>query len=139
MSTFGQRATGDPIRDIVDHCRVWESHADPDVRRFSKPGPDRALPAYMVSDSGCRTEDRMVAAVSQSTPDQLETLLRRLFPGPVVPAPPPKPEPSTLEQLLQCLLAGTQALKPALAATTGSSDFESLLQSLLPENLAPAT
>ena len=43
----------------------------------------------------------MVAAAttSQSTPDQLETLLQRLFPGPVVLVPPPKP--STVEQLLQ--------------------------------------
>ena len=29
-----------PIRDIVDRCRVWESHADLDVQRASKPGPD---------------------------------------------------------------------------------------------------
>ena len=86
-------------------------------------------------------EDWMVAAVttSQSTPVQFETLLRRLLPGPVVPAPPPKPEPSTLEQLLQRLLAGAQARKPVPAATTESSDIESLLQSLLPGNLAPAT
>ena len=116
-----------PIRDIVDSCQVWESHADSDVRRLSKPGPDRALPTYMVGDSGCRMEDWMVAAVtiSQSTPDQLGTLLRRLLPGPVVPAPPPKPEPSTVEQLLRCLLAAAQARKPALAVTTGSSDIES--------------
>ena len=26
-----------PIRDVVDRCRVWESHADPAVRRVSKP------------------------------------------------------------------------------------------------------
>ena len=57
----------------------------------------------------------MVAAVttSQSAPDQLETLLRQLLPSPVVPAPPTKPEPSTLEQLLQRLLAGAPAQKPA--------------------------
>ena len=130
-----------PIQDIVDRCRVWESHADSDVRSFSKPGPDRALPTYMVSDSGCRTEYRMVAAVttSQSAPDQLETLLRWLLPGPVVPPPPPKPVPSILEQLLQHLLAGAQARKPAPAATTRSSDIESLLQSLLPRNMASAT
>ena len=123
-----------PMQDIVDRCRVWESHSDSDVRRLSKPGSDRALPTYMVSDSGCRMEDRMVAAVttSQSTLDQLETLLRRLFPGLVVPTPPP--EPSTLEQLLQRLLAGAQTRKPAPAATIGS-----LLQSLLPGNLALAT
>ena len=29
-----------PIRDVVDRCRVWESHADPAVRRISKPNPD---------------------------------------------------------------------------------------------------
>ena len=26
-----------PIRDVVDSCRVWESHTDPAVRRVSKP------------------------------------------------------------------------------------------------------
>ena len=30
-----------PIWDIVDRCRVWESHADSDVRRVSKMGPTR--------------------------------------------------------------------------------------------------
>ena len=29
-----------PIRDVVDRCRVWESHANPAVRRTSKPAPD---------------------------------------------------------------------------------------------------
>ena len=33
-----------PIRDIVDRCRVWESHAQLDVRRASKPGPDTVFP-----------------------------------------------------------------------------------------------
>ena len=126
-----------PIQDIIDRCRVWESHADSDVRRYSKLGPNRALPIYTMNDSGCRKDDQTVAAVttSQSTLHQLETLLRRLLPGLVVPPPPLKPVPSALEQLLQRLLAQ----KPAPAATTGSSDIESLLQSLLPGNLASAT
>ena len=55
-----------PIRDIVDRCRVWESHADSDNQRFSKPGPDRALPIYTVNESGCGTDDRIVAAVTTS-------------------------------------------------------------------------
>ena len=41
-----------PIRDVVDRCRVWESHADPAVRRDSKPSPDPIYPAYVV---GART------------------------------------------------------------------------------------
>ena len=124
-----------PIRDIVDRCWVWESHADSDVRRISKPGPVRAFPTYVASDSGGGADDRMMAAVttSQSSPDQLKTLLRRLLAGPAVPAPPTKPEPPTVEQLLQRLLPGAQTRKPAPAVATGSSDIET--QILLPSNL----
>ena len=38
-----------PIRDEVDQCRVWESHADPYIRRVSKPIPEPVYPAYVVS------------------------------------------------------------------------------------------
>ena len=108
-----------PIRDIVDRCRVWESHVDSDVWRISK--SDQAFLTYVVSDSERGTDDRMVAAVttSQSTPDQLETLLRWLLAGPAVLAPPPKPEPPTVEQLLQRLLAGAQGQKSAPAVAAG--------------------
>ena len=37
-----------PLRDIVDRCRVWESHADPEVRQISKPMPEPAYPTYVV-------------------------------------------------------------------------------------------
>ena len=40
-----------PIRDVVDRCRVWESHANPIVRRMSKPTPDPTYPTYAVSDN----------------------------------------------------------------------------------------
>ena len=33
-----------PIRDVVDRCRVWESHANPAVRRISKSTPDLLCP-----------------------------------------------------------------------------------------------
>ena len=39
------------IRDVVDRCHVWESHADPAVRRTSKPSPDPIYPAYVVGDA----------------------------------------------------------------------------------------
>ena len=39
------------MRDVVDRCRVWESHADPEVRPISKPSPDPIYPAYVVDDS----------------------------------------------------------------------------------------
>ena len=53
-----------PTRDIVDRCRVWESHAATEARRFSKLGPERALPIYTVDEPGCGVDDRMVAAVT---------------------------------------------------------------------------
>ena len=91
-----------PIRDIVDWCRVWESHADSDVRWASKPGPDPTFPTYMVSGPDRGVDDLRVAAVTtpQSTPEQVETLFRRLLASAAAPAPTPKPEPPVVEQLL---------------------------------------
>ena len=67
----------------MDRCRVWESHADPEVRRVSKPGPEPIYPAYVVGDSDKAVEEIhvWVAAVTKPkyTPDQVEDLLRRLL------------------------------------------------------------
>ena len=118
---------------------MWESHDDSDTRRFSKPGPDCKLPINMVVTLSEAMDDRVVAAVttSQLQPAQLETLLRRLLSGPVVPSPPPEPVPSVLEQLLQRLLTEAQAPRPTPPAQTGHSDIESLLRNLLPRTSAP--
>ena len=100
------RRSRSAIRDIVDRCRVWESHADTDVRRIVKPGLERALPVYTVDEPGGGgggvLADQMVATVTASPvgPDGLEALLRRLLPTTPVPTPPPKPIPTELESLL---------------------------------------
>ena len=85
-----------PIRDVVDRCRVWESHADPEIRRVSKPGPDPIYPAYVVGDSDTGVEDIRVAAVTKpkSTPDQLENFFRQLLANAAVPTPVPAPVPA---------------------------------------------
>ena len=92
-----------PIRDVVDRCRIWESHADPAVCCVSKPSPDQTYPAYVVGDSDSISETTRVAAVNRprSGPDQLEDLLRRLLltvdpPAPIQEVPP-------VEKLLQRL------------------------------------
>ena len=84
-----------PIRDVVDRCRVWESHADPEIRRISKPSPDPIYPAYVVGDSDNVVEKIRVAAVTKpkSTSDQVEDLLRRLLAGMAAPVPVPAPVP----------------------------------------------
>ena len=80
-----------PIRDVVDRCRVWESHADPAVRRVSKPIPDPIYPAYVVGDSNKISETTRVAAVTRqkSGPDLLEDLLRWILTAVDIPAPIP--------------------------------------------------
>ena len=45
-----------PLRDIVDRCRVWESHADPEVRRISKPMSEPAYLTYVVKQPEYETE-----------------------------------------------------------------------------------
>ena len=100
-----------PIRDVVDRYRVWEGHADPEIRRVSKPGPDPIHPAYVIGDSDKVVEEIRVAAVTKpkSTSDQMEELLRRLLAGVATPVPvtAPVPEVPAVEKLLQHLVAET--------------------------------
>ena len=70
-----------PLRDIVDRCRVWESRADPEVRRVSKPLPEPAYPTYVVEQSEYETEPVQVVTVNKpnSLVDQSEELLKQLL------------------------------------------------------------
>ena len=63
-------STETPITDVVDRCRVWESHSDPAVRRMSKPTPDPTYPAYAVGDTDSDSEVTRVAAVTYLKSDQ---------------------------------------------------------------------
>ena len=70
-----------PLRDIVDRCRVWESHADPEVRRISKPMPEPAYPTYVVKQPDYETEPVRVVTVNKPNilVDQSEELLKKLL------------------------------------------------------------
>ena len=124
-----------PIRDVVDRCRVWESHADPAVRRVGKPSPDPIYPAYVVGDSDNISETKRVAAVSRpkSGPEQLEDMLRRLLAAVATPALVPAlvPEAPAAEKLLQRLVAETQSHPPSVASPPESMGLENLLRSYL--------
>ena len=123
------------FRDVVDRCRIWESHADPEMRRVSKPGPEPIYPAYVVGDSDKVVEEIRVAAVTKlkSTPDQVEDLLRRLLAGMASPAPVPAPVPDVpmVEKLLQRLVAETQIRQPAPVIPPEPVVLEHLLRSFL--------
>ena len=130
-----------PIRDVVDRCRVWESHADPETRRVSKPGPEPVYPAYAVSEPDKGIDDLRVAAVAtpQSTPDQVE-IFRRLLASAAAPTPVPTPvpEPPAVERLLQRLVEETMVQQPVPVVASEPAGLETLLRSLLSGHLAPA-
>ena len=99
----------------MDCCRVRESHADPAVRRVSKPSTDLTYPTY-VGDADRNNENTRVAAVigQRSGTTQLEELLRR-FPTSVE-SPAPTPEVQTVEKLLQRLVTETQSRPPPVVS-----------------------
>ena len=100
-----------PLRDIVDRCRAWESHADPEVRRVSKPMPEPAYPTYVVEQSEYETEPVRVVTVNKpnSLVDQSEELLKKLLAvlTPIVSPPARAPELSPMDKLVQLLLSET--------------------------------
>ena len=125
----------------MDRCRVWESHADPEIRRVSKPGQEPIYPAHVVGDSDKGVEEIRVVAVTKpkSTPDQVEDLFRRLLAGAAAQAlvPAPVPEVPVVEKLLQHLVAETQIRQPAPVVASEPAELETLLRLLLSGHLAP--
>ena len=126
-----------PIWDIVDQCRVWESHADTGARRIVKPA--RAQPVYMVNEPVSMLADQVVATVIVPPvgPGDLEALLRCLLPTAPVQTPPPRPVPTEMEILLERLLSEVPALTPP--PRTGIMGMETLLKRLLLGTPAPAS
>ena len=118
-----------PIRDVVDRCRVWESHADPVVRRMNKPTPDMTYPTYAVGDTDKDREVTKVAAVTglRSDQNQLQDLLWRIFSA--VERPAPTPEISDIEKLLLQLARETPDGPTAVLDTPVPPTLERMLRS----------
>ena len=120
-----------PIRDVVDGCRVWESHADPAVHRVGKPSPDPMYLAYAVGDANNNIETTRVATVTRqrSSQNQLEDLLRWVLTSAEPPAP--TPEVPAVEKLFQQLVRETQSRPPAVVSPPMQTDLEQMLRSFL--------
>ena len=118
------------IRDIVDRCRVWESHADPSARRLTKPSPDPIYPAYAVGDADYNIETRVAEVTRQkSKPLQLEDMLRRVLTTTELPAL--KLEVSEVEKLLQQLVRETQSQSTTVVCPPVPTTLEQMLCSFL--------
>ena len=120
-----------PIRDVVDRCCIWESHADPAVRRISKPNPDPTYPTYAVGDADSDNEATKATVVigQRSGQNQLEDLLRWVIATAERPAP--KPEVPDVEKLLQKLVRETQSRPPAVIGPPAPTTLEQMLRSFL--------
>ena len=114
-----------PMRDIVDSCRVWESHIE--VASGRDVGLDRHSPraVYQVM------EDSQSPAVSTES-ETLEEIMRRLLPTPTVPPPKAAPIPSDRELLIQRLLGVIRPPQPLIQERSKLTDMEIALQNLLP-------
>ena len=111
-----------PIRDVVDRCRVWESHADPAINRTRKPTTDPLYPTFAVGGAESNYDITKVAVFTEpkSDQDKLVDVIRRTLANTEIPNPEPEIQdilerlqqllresvPNTLEQTLESLLDG---------------------------------
>ena len=126
-----------PLRDIVDRCRVWESHTYPEVRRVSKPIPEPAYPTYVVEQSEYETEPVQVVTLNKpnSSVDQSEELLKKILAVLTLIVSPPAraPEKSPMDKLVQLLLSETAKRKPVPPTPVEPPGLETLLQTYFAE------
>ena len=126
-----------PHRDIVDRCRVWESCADQEVRRISKPMPEPAYPTYVVKQPDYETEPVRVVTVNKpnSSVDQSDELLKKLLSvlTPTVSPPARAPELSPMDKLVQLLLSETAKRELAPPTPVEPPGLETLLQTYFAE------
>ena len=113
-----------PIVDIVDRCRVWESHAE-DMNEWVVDCP-RAVCQVASVDTNSRPNDVLADS------DVLGELMRHLLPTPAVAPQKATPIQSDYELLVQHLLGTVQPVQPVVQERSSITDMEVLLQSMLP-------
>ena len=130
-----------PLRDIVDRCRVWESHADPEVRRISKPLPEPVYPTYVVEQPDYETEPVCVVTVNKpnNPVDQSKELLKKLLAvlPPTVLPPARAPDESPRDKLVQLLLSEAVKREPAPPMPAEPPGLETLLRTYFAEQQSP--
>ena len=122
-----------PLRDIVDRCRVWESHSDFPGRSTSRPEP--LYPAYVVTTP--EKEPDPVRAVTVNKPEcpveDSNELLRKLVEMLTPKATPTTrvPELAGLDKLAQLLTEKVATRKPTLPMQTEPIKLETRPQDFL--------
>ena len=130
-----------PLRDIVDRCRVWESHGATETRRVSKPVPGPVYPTYMVGQSDYDDESVCVVSVNKQNNqmDQTDELLKKQLEALTTAASSPirTPEITPLEKLTQLLISETEKREPAPPTLVEPTSLEALLQTYFTGQQSP--
>ena len=113
-----------PIADIVDRCRVWESHKEIDSGQGINPKLERPHAVFQVTDSNNNEQDETSTGL-----DVVENLIKRLLPSPAETTQETAPVSSDYELLAQRLCEMTQ---PPVPENSGTIDIEQLLRKLIP-------
>ena len=113
-----------PMADIVDCCRVWESHCDVEIEpRMS----DDRRPARAVCQVS--VDKRIPPALPET--ETLEDIIRRLLPTPALP-PQACPIPSDRDILLQQLMGRVYPPEPVAQERSAVTELETMLLNWLP-------
>ena len=125
-----------PLRDIVDRCRVWESHLD--LLALNVNQPKITYPAYVVKPADKEPETARAMTVNKpdsSVEDTNALLVEMLSPG--VNTTMKTPEPSTLDKIVHLLRDRVAATKPVLPETQETTKLGLKLQSFLNSDRMP--
>ena len=110
-----------PMRDIVDSCRVWESHTEATDSWSGGPDPEYPRAIYQVAE-----DTQSPVALKES--DALDQIMRQLLPTPAVSPPKATPIPSDRDLLIQRLLGGGGGSASSPASGTGAVSVDRTLK-----------
>ena len=115
-----------PMADIVDCCRVWESHIE--LASSRQMGTDRHSSPRVV----CQVTDHKQSPVGSPETELLEDIIRKLLPTPLRPTPEAAPIPSDQDLLIQRLMGAIRPSQPVVQERSKLTDLEIMLQNWLP-------
>ena len=114
-----------PMTDIVDCCRVWESHCE--VKIQPQTSADRH-PARVI----CQVTEVEPAPATSPETETVEDIIRKLLPTPALPPPQAVPIPSDRDLLIKQLMEAICPPRPVAQERSAATDLETLLLNWLP-------
>ena len=114
-----------PMTDIVDCCRVWESHCEVEIepRTSAERRPVRAI---------CQVTEVEPAPATSPETKTLEDITRKLLPTTALPPPQAVTIPSDRDVLIQQLMGALCSPTPVAQERSAATDLETMLLNWLP-------